>query len=239
MINIAICDDDVLSREIMQDLLGDYAESRYDEFHIESFSGSFDICASMEKSGPFDIYLLDIIMPLENGMQLAKRLRESGVRGKIVFVTSSVDYVLDSFGVRAFQYLLKPVDRTALFGVLDACIEELHAEKAVTIEIKARDGYHRVNPESILYVESANRALIYHVESSESIVSTTMRISFQDAVAPLMEDKRFVLAGSSLLINLSKVNTMDRGYVRLVNGEDLYPPERVFAALRNSWKAIG
>lgn len=239
MINIAICDDDALSREIMQDLLADYTKSSYDEFHIEGFACSFDLCAAMEKNGPFDIYLLDIIMPLENGMQLAKRLRDSGVRGKIVFVTSSTDYVLDSFGVHAFQYLLKPVDRGALFGVLDACIDELHSENAVTIEIKARDGYHRVNPDALLYVESVNRTLIYHVEGTEDIVSTTVRISFQDAVSPLMTDKRFALAGSSLLINLSKVATMDRGYIKLANGTDLYPPERAFAGLRNAWKELG
>ena len=87
-------------------------------------------------------------------------------------------------------------------------------------------------------MESVNRTLIYHVDGIEDIVSTTVRISFQDAVASLMTDKRFVLAGSSLLINLSKVEAMDRGYVKLVNGDDLYPPERAFSALRSAWKEI-
>lgn len=239
MINIAICDDDALSLEIMHDLVADYAECHYDEFHIEVFSGAYDLGRAIEESGSFDIYLLDIIMPLENGMELARKLRATGDRGKIIFVSSSTDFILDSFGVRAFQYVLKPVDRNKLFGILDSSIEELKRENSITIEVKARDGYHRISPEYIYYVESVNRVLIYHLKDNSEVETTTIRISFSESMAPLLQDRRFVLAGSSLMINLSAVEAMDKGYIRMKNGVDLFPPERAFAALRSAWKELG
>ena len=239
MINIAICDDDALSLEIMQEIVSDYAECHYDDFHIETYSGSYDLSNAISQSGSFDIYLLDIIMPLENGMELAQRLRSSGDKGKIIFVSSSTDFILDSFGVHAFYYILKPVDREKLFSILDASIEELRRENAITIEVKARDGYHRISPENILYVESINRVLIYHLSDDTSVETTTVRISFSESMSPLLNDKRFILAGSSLLINLSAVQTMDKGYVRMKNGIDLFPPERSFSNLRKAWKELG
>ena len=239
MINIAICDDDALSLEIIRDIIADYAECHYDDFHIETFPGAFDLSEAIEQSGSFDIYLLDIIMPLENGMELAQKLRATGDRGKIIFVSSSMDFILDSFGVRAFQYILKPVDRNKLFNILDASIEELKRENSITIEVKARDGYHRISPEYIYYVESVNRVLIYHLKDKSQVETTTIRISFSESMTPLLQDRRFILAGSSLLINLSAVEAMDKGYIRMKNGVDLFPPERAFASLRNAWKELG
>ena len=52
-----------------------------------------------------------------NGIEVAKRLRESGYQGIIVFLTAFREYVFRGYEVRALNYLLKPVKENTLFCV--------------------------------------------------------------------------------------------------------------------------
>ena len=56
-----------------------------------------------------DLVILDISMPLLNGIQVASRLRERGYTAKVIFVTvhEDRDYVEGAFAVGALGYVLK------------------------------------------------------------------------------------------------------------------------------------
>ena len=58
---------------------------------------------------PFHIILLDILMPLLNGMDTARELRQYDKTVKIIFLTSSPEFALESYDVKAYSYLLKPM----------------------------------------------------------------------------------------------------------------------------------
>lgn len=58
-----------------------------------------------------DVAFLDIEMPVMNGIELAKRLKEMDGSIRIIFVTAYEEYALEAFGVRAIGYLLKPYTR--------------------------------------------------------------------------------------------------------------------------------
>ena len=62
-----------------------------------------------EKLGGFDIYILDILMPGMDGIELGVRLRELGYDGSIIYLTSSTDFAIDSYKAEASNYILKPV----------------------------------------------------------------------------------------------------------------------------------
>ena len=55
-----------------------------------------------------DAAFLDIEMPVMNGIELAKKLREINSNIRIIFVTAYEKYALDAWGVDAIGYLLKP-----------------------------------------------------------------------------------------------------------------------------------
>src|SRR5215469_9229704 len=56
-----------------------------------------------------DLLILDISMPLLNGIQVASRLRERGYSARVIFVTvhEDRDYVEGAFAVGALGYVLK------------------------------------------------------------------------------------------------------------------------------------
>ena len=57
-----------------------------------------------------DVVVLDISMPIMNGLEAADRLREAGSRAKVVFLTvhEAPDFVHESLAKGALCYVVKP-----------------------------------------------------------------------------------------------------------------------------------
>ncbi len=57
-----------------------------------------------------DVVILDISMPVLDGIEAAKRLQESGCRAKIVFLTvhDDADFARAALGTGALGYVVKP-----------------------------------------------------------------------------------------------------------------------------------
>jgi two-component system LytT family response regulator len=70
------------------------------------------------------LIFLDIHMPIENGLEFAKRLRESGRKMKQVFVTSYKEYAQAAFEVNAYDYIVKPVEQDRLHKI----VQRIHTE---------------------------------------------------------------------------------------------------------------
>ena len=124
MLRIAICDDEEQQLKQMVALLEAYLQSRTElKGQVETFLSGDALLERTEQSRGFDIYILDILMPELNGIETGHRLRALGMGGEIVYLTSSNDFAADSYDVRAFFYLLKPVDRKKLFHVMDGAVK--------------------------------------------------------------------------------------------------------------------
>lgn len=63
-----------------------------------------------------------MIMPLVNGMDTAQELRQSDTAVRLVFLTSSPEFALKSYEVRAFDCLLKPVAYERLAQLLGGAL---------------------------------------------------------------------------------------------------------------------
>jgi DNA-binding NarL/FixJ family response regulator len=72
-----------------------------------------------------DLVILDISMPLLNGIQVASKLRERGCKAKVIFVTvhQDVDYIEAAFSVGASGYVLKFRVATDLIPTVEAALQ--------------------------------------------------------------------------------------------------------------------
>ena len=61
-----------------------------------------------------DLALLDIDMPMMNGIELALQIKEKSPDTAIIFITGYSHYAVDAFRVRASGYLMKPVTKEML-----------------------------------------------------------------------------------------------------------------------------
>lgn len=78
-----------------------------------------------------DILLLDINMPHLSGLEVLAEAKKLDIRGKYILLTGfdEFSFAQQSVSLRAFAYLLKPIDEPELKKQLDMAIAELEAEQ--------------------------------------------------------------------------------------------------------------
>ena len=160
------------------------------ELTVAAFSSGTTLLEQLRTKGPFDVYLLDVIMPGKNGIELGLEIRTLDQAGRIIYLTTSPDFAVDSYRARASDYLLKPLDKSRLFQTLDGIVQNSVQERQSFATIKTRDGLRRIPHHSIVYGELVGRCVQYHLSDNSVIESTSIRSSFKDAVAPLLEFRR-------------------------------------------------
>lgn len=130
MIRIAVCDDspDFLQRAV--DMVERWSQQCGIPTEIYPFDNG-DALLSKNAVTHMDIIFLDIIMPLQNGIDTAKELRQNDNAAKIIFLTSSPEFALESYEVKAQGYLLKPVTYEKLRKSLMTAVTPLRLRRKV------------------------------------------------------------------------------------------------------------
>lgn len=236
MLRIAICDDEATQRQTLSSLTEDFFHHNPNTIHqITSFSSAQELLWAVEAHGNYDLYLLDVIMPDMAGIDLGMKLRQQDPHCLIIYLTTSPEFAVDSYQVRAFHYLLKPIIPQILFPVLTQAIEELSLRENATILVKTRDTILRIPMDRIIYVELFNRAVRYYLTHDEIIDSVTLREPFHIATAPLQQKPHFVACGASFVVNLEHVSSIGKGRAILDNSSTLPLPKQSYNTLRTSW----
>ena len=118
MVKIAICDDETEFLDILSESLSSWCRAHQLTLQLYRFTNGDELISAHRAYG-MDLILLDMIMPLLSGMDTARELRQADTAVRLVFLTSSPEFALESYEVRAFDYLLKPVTYERLAQLLD------------------------------------------------------------------------------------------------------------------------
>lgn len=126
---ILIVEDDKLFNETLEDFL---EEEGYEVQSVLDPYSALDI--SYENL--FDLYLLDVNLPYENGFELLKKLRESGDETPCIFITSREDKasLKEGFEKGGDDYLQKPVDLDELLLRVQAVLRRQVRKQIITID---------------------------------------------------------------------------------------------------------
>ncbi len=235
MLRIAICDDEEKHLRKTATLLQRYLLARPDlHGQVETFSSGRELLSRAEDAGGFDLYILDILMPELSGIDTGRLLRALGEGGEIVYLTSSNDFAADSYDVRAYFYLLKPVEEPKFFRVLDGAVKKLIRRRNSAVVVTTADGKRRILLERIRYVERVGRYMRY--DCTDGIVeSQTIRVSFREATAPLLSDRRFYLCGASLVLNFQHVAGVNGQSALLDSGQTVTLPRTAAIEFKKAW----
>ena len=136
---IAICDDDREEIKRISSILKCYNKERKIQLEYNIFSGGVELSSVAQREN-YNIYILDIIMPVLNGIDLAREIREFDKVSPIIFLTSSPEFAVESYSVKAADYLVKPIDKERLFCALDEILEQRETEQDKFIIVKVMMG---------------------------------------------------------------------------------------------------
>lgn len=212
MIRIAICDDSHAFLNQTGSMIEGWKE-KPENLSVESFlSGDALICAHSQT--PFDIIFLDVVMPLMNGIETAREIRDKDKRVKIVFLSSSSEYGVDSYTVKANNYLLKSSPPRAFFDCLSELLTEFK-DSSRFATVKGIDAVHRVPLSDIECVESQGKHIVFHLTGNRTIESATPLYAYEDVL--VIEDG-FFKCHRSYIVNIGQIKSYSHSEIVLHSG---------------------
>ena len=111
---IGICDDELQFLESTCQLIEQWANLHRIKIDIYRFTNGDDLLQA-HCNECLDLIFLDVIMPLLNGIDTARELRNNNQEVPIIFLTASREFAVDSYEVKAYNYLIKPLSKAKLF----------------------------------------------------------------------------------------------------------------------------
>ena len=172
--NILLLEDDPLFGESLVDLLEDAG------YHVVLCPNAH-IALDATYSDKFDLYLLDINVPLLDGISLLRELREASDTTPAIFLTSHAknEKLKEGFASGADDYITKPCDNEELLLRIEALLRRTKRQEKVCCELLCLDEryktiYYDNEPLNLSKKEYELLALLiqnhHHVVSKEMIL---------------------------------------------------------------------
>ena len=201
MFEIVICDDDGACLEQTNQLVTDWCATISVPVTVKTIDNGDQLLAYCSRCNP-DVILLDIMMPFLNGMDAAKEIREHNSTSKIIFLTSSPEFAIESYDVNATGYLLKPVDRDKLYKLLNKCLLAASVP-ADSITLHTAFGYQNIYLHNIECLEAQNKKVIITLFDGKRI-ETVSTLSYYENL--LTVEKGFFKCHRSYIVYLPAVD---------------------------------
>ena len=226
MIKIGICEDEKETQDLIESHLQNLLKNR--EYEIEKYISGEELLQANFKD--IDILLLDIQMGKLNGMDTARKIREVDSKMEIIFITSLIDYVQEGYEVRAYRYLLKPIELEELKKHVLNCINEIEKNKNHYILIKNKSNTYKIYSNEITYIEVQKKDMLIHTINKDFHV----RYSLEKVEKDINLDK-FVRCHKSFLVNLTYVENIKSNTAILESGEEVPISRYRYKRLRKSF----
>lgn len=210
MYKIAVCDDEEAVSEQVKNLIIEWNPA----VDVVCFSSGG---ALLENYQSYEAVFLDIDMAGMNGIETGKAIRRLDKDTKIVYLTAYRDYVSGAFGVHAFQYLLKPVNKKAIWNVLEEIFRYMRsAEKKIILDFHTVDGALCLPVESIYFFEYENRKIRIVTDKEQYYMADKI-----GNVAKRMAEFGFSMPHQSFVVNMFHVKNVKNQQIFLDNGMEI------------------
>ena len=119
MINIAICDDMPILREVLAEMIHAYEAEKNIEFNLCEFGSGEELLETFDRDKKyFDVFFLDNRMKKLTGVDTARHIRQYDTDCHIVFVTAS-DTQHEFMSAVPLKILRKPAQKEDIYKILD------------------------------------------------------------------------------------------------------------------------
>ena len=215
--NIAVCDDQAEELETVTELLRQWQAQRRCPLHFRTFRSAAQLLDAARRER-FTLYLLDVMMPGMDGMAAARELRSFDEAAALVFLTSSPGFAYESYGVKAMEYLLKPVRAQTLHPILDQLWQrEQRPQDSLTL--KTGGTLIRIPFSQLAFVEVNGKHLYFNLAGGQ--VRQTAG-TLRDYEAVLLAREEFTRIHRSDIVNMMQISELSPAGVRTFSGKN--PP---------------
>lgn len=232
---IAICDDTSFDLENAHKLVSAFYNSKNLSVTIDTFNNPEILLNRLiHFKDSYDLYILDVVMQ-QNGINVATEIKKLQPEALIIFETSSKEFALDAYGVKALDYILKPLNSNQVSECLERLSSLFKTTRSVC-QIKTNDySIVTIDIKEILYIESLDRRLIFTMNNNEKITSTSLREKFINSIPFPISEHSFVQTHSSYIVNLNYVKAINDNEFILTNGDSVPISKRMINTVKSTY----
>lgn len=231
-LKVAICDDDAKELLTLQQYMQKY-ELEFDiDFKISLFTSGEKMLLEYNGAGSFDLIFLGIEMSRMNGLETANKIRSTGdYNVKIIFLSNSNRYMLDSFDVQAFHYWQKPLIYSAFCSLMKQIITFYQQTHTIKFLLHQDGTEELVHINDIMYVEvvKEKKGVLRFVLAGREICCKGVLRNLQKE----LRNYHFVTPYRGFLINLKYVHCINNSFVILTDGKKIPLSRRCSSEIRN------
>jgi len=239
--NILIVDDEDLARARLQRFI---EKAQLGEVIAQANNGVKAIEA-VEKFLP-DVVLMDIQMPVMDGLEAARHIAQLDTPPAIIFCTAYDEYALEAFNVQAVGYLLKPVRQDDLVGAFSKLkkINKVQAvalnssERRTHISAKTHQGLELIPLEYVLLFKAEQKYISVIHKDGEVLIDEPLKDLEEEFADDFVRVHRNSLVRKTVIAGFEKVD--DGSFSLRLNGyPELVPiSRRHVAQVRKLVKAL-
>lgn len=211
---IAICDDDDTDRKQIEEMAEEVC--RLDKIRAEIFcyETAKALLKDWQNGREYDLFLLDVMMPVQDGIELARRLRNKELESSIVFISNNREMALQGYEVEAVRYLAKPLDPGRMREAIRFCYGKFQNNKELLLSVNG--SMRRIMPKNIYYIEIKGRKSRIRQEREEWDTSLSLR-----ELEGMLLGQGFVRCHQSFLVNCRHVKNFRTSTMDLTNGQSV------------------
>lgn len=208
---IAICDDDKIFRQKIKEILIAYRNNNRFEINIYEFESGNQF---LEAEHIFDMVFLDYQMPGLDGMETARKLRKKNNICNIIFITNYPEFVLESFMVQPFRFIVKPLEESKILEAMDSYIKQQNLFYPICV---IEDGELKtICSQDIMYLQGDGKyCWIY---TTKDIFHSSKTLTQIHALLP---PHCFFRVHKSYVVNMFSINSIKGNIITLNNGEHI------------------
>jgi DNA-binding LytR/AlgR family response regulator len=231
MLSVSICDDETVEVEYLTACVNRWAEQRETPVSVASYESAESFLFAYGQEAAPDILLLDIQMKGMDGVQLARRLRESNDSTQIIFITGYTDFMAEGYDVSALHYLLKPVVEEKLGEVLDRAVVRLKAEGCVLL-VQTQAGPVRLPANEILCAEAFAHYVSIQTKNGEYETRANIGAIEQEL------GEGFIRCHRSYVVNLRRIKRITKTDAVLENDRLVPLSRRMYPEVNRAFIAL-
>lgn len=221
MLNIAICEDDKVDREKLRVYIEEVLKQKSEKgiiegYSIYQYSNAEEMQLTLENIR-YDIVFLDMYMDQMTGIELAKQLREIDKKVLIIFVTSSSEFAIEGYTVRAFHYLLKPLTKMMTAEIVKSAINHRLETEGRYFLFPTEKDLVKINLNDVYFIECTTRKTLVRTKDDRFICNYSI-----NAMEEKLENMGFVRCHRSFIIHLKYIKSFKQSIIVMENGEEVF-----------------
>ncbi len=225
---IAICCDDRISLNTLEEMINEYSQIRRINISIDKFENGYDLLNSL-KNKNYDIIFLNNEMNDMDGTKAAHLIKEQKYCCAVILISDDINNTTEYCKANIFHFIKKPIDKQDLFNKINEYLCSTKNDEFFIIN--THEGTWKIRLSEIIYAEATGK---------NTIIRTTKRTfelhSSLKGIEARLPSNKFCRCQRAYIVALFHVENYTNKEILFDNGERAQIGRKYLSEFKDSFQ---